>query len=239
MNVEPSLRVKIFADGANLQEISTMLTNPKISGFTTNPTLMRKAGIENYRLFGRQVIRIIGDKCVSFEVTSEMSDEILRQAEEISSWSPNTYVKVPIVNSNGEYLIPVIEKLTSLGIKINVTAIMSEKQIDLALLALSKSPGCFISIFAGRIADTGRDPIPYLEYAINGAKSNENCEVIWASPREVLNIYQAEGIGCHIITVTSDLIGKIPLFGKDLDEYSRETSKMFLSDAISSGLTLD
>lgn len=239
MKGKPNLKVKIFADGANLNEMIEMMSHPSISGFTTNPSLMRKAGVQNYRNFGNQVIELIGQKCISFEVISENRNEIFKQALEIASWSSNSYVKIPILDSKGDYLVPVISELTRMGIKLNVTAIMTENQIDSALSALTGSPGCFISIFAGRIADTGRDPIPFLQYAIDKASLNKNCEVIWASPREVLNVYQADQIGCHVITVTSDLIAKIPLYEKNLEEFSRETSKMFLDDALSSGLTLN
>jgi transaldolase len=229
--------MKIFADGADLASIIELSKNPLIEGFTTNPSLMAKAGVVKYGAFAKDILRY-SDKPFSFEVVTDDLGEMVEQAQEISSWGKNVYVKIPITNTKGESTANAIEVISNCGIKVNVTAITTIKQVEDVLPALKNSPGAYISIFAGRIADTG--VIPQLTIISVLELIKQPCiEVIWASPREVLNIYQAEAIGCHIITCTKDLITKYEkLKGKDLTEYSIETVQMFYSDALKSGIKL-
>jgi transaldolase len=239
MEFDPSnLKVKLFADGANLKGISEMYEKPYIKGLTTNPSLMRKAGINNYKSFASEVLQIVKNKPISFEVFSDDFSEMIRQAEQIASWAENTYVKIPITNSNGVSTFPVVKHLSGLGCKLNITAILTVEQVRLISQALNPSISSFVSIFAGRIADTGRDPEVTISESISYLSYLPYVEVIWASPRELLNIFQAENLGCHIITATNDLLHKLNLVDKDLTEYSLETVRMFKNDAEESQYSL-
>lgn len=229
------LSVKLFADGADRIGMLDMNKNSLISGFTTNPTLMRKAGITDYRLFARDILSQIIDKPISFEVFSDDFGDMERQALDIASWAKNVNVKIPITNTKSESSIDLIRRLAQKGVKINVTAMMTVKQAKAVLPALADGPGGYISIFAGRIADTGVDPIPVMTEAVGLLNNYPNIELIWASPRELFNIIQADSIGCHIITATHGVLKKLSLIGKDLTEYSLETVKMFFDDAKSVG----
>jgi transaldolase len=222
--------VKIFADGADKAGMLEMYNNPLIKGFTTNPTLMRKAGITNYKAFALDILSEIKDKPISFEVFSDDFNEMFEQAKAISSWGNNVYVKIPITNTKGESSRRLIRWLTCEGARLNITAITTVPQVNDAIYGLDNTVGAYISIFAGRIADTGIDPIPTMKGALNLIK-NTNIELIWASPREVLNVVQANNIGCHVITCTNDIIKKLPLLGRDLTEYSLDTVKMFYNDS--------
>lgn len=229
---------KIFADGADLAGMLEMNADPLISGLTTNPTLMKKAGITDYEKFAREVLASIKEKPISFEVFSDDFDEMERQALKIASWGSNVYAKIPITNSTGESAAPLVQRLSEQGVKTNVTAMMTLEQTDHILPALKASPGAYISIFAGRIADAGVDPLPTMIGAMDRLKNYPKVELIWASPREVFNLAQADSIGCHVITMTNDLIKKIPTFGKDLTEFSLDTVKMFYRDATAAGFSL-
>jgi transaldolase len=211
---------------------------PWISGFTTNPTLMRNAGVTDYEGFAAEILNAIPDRPVSFEVFDDDFPEMERQARKIASWGPNVYVKVPITNTRREPSLQLIRRLTHDGVKLNVTAITTLEQIDCAVKALAGGAPSTISVFAGRIADTGVDPVPVMAAAIELLQQHSQMELIWASPRELLNIFQADAIGCHIITVTTDILKKLHLIGKDLNDYSLETVKMFRGDAQASGFTL-
>ena len=232
------LTIKIFADGADLNGIIAMNDKDFIQGLTTNPTLMKKAGITDYKRFAKEVLLHVTTKPVSFEVFSDDLDEMKKQALEISSWANNVFVKIPITTTSGESTSSVIESLVALGVKVNVTAIMTARQVaDVAKFLNPKVPS-YVSVFAGRIADTGEDPTDIMLSSLKILESNRNAELIWASPRELLNIFQANDIGCHIITATSDILGKIPLVGYDLDKFSLDTVKMFRKDALESGYSL-
>ena len=232
------LKVKIFADGADLQGMLQMYAKPWIKGFTTNPTLMRKAGISDYKAFAKQVVAAIPDRPISFEVFSDDFAEMERQALEIATWGLNVYVKIPITNTRAESSVELCRKLASTGLKLNVTALMTLDQVRAIASALAGGPPSCVSIFAGRIADTGYDPVPLMSEAVAILSSDPNMELIWASPRELLNIVQADCIGCHIITVTNDILGKLNLLGKNLADYSLDTVKMFHRDAVASGFAL-
>lgn len=232
------LRVRIFADGADLAGMLEMAAKPHIAGLTTNPTLMRKAGVADYRAFARDVLAAIPDKPISFEVLSDDFAEMERQANEIAGWGENVYVKVPVTNTRGEPAAPLVRRLARAGVRQNVTAIATLPQVRDVSDALAGGPPSYVSVFAGRIADTGRDPIPMMAAAVEILKPHPTQELIWASPRELLNIFQADAIGCHVITVTHDLLKKLTLVGKDLAEYSLETVKMFHDDARGAGFTL-
>lgn len=233
-----NLKIKIFADGADKAEILKLAGNPIISGFTTNPTLMRKAGVKDYKSFALDVLKEITDKPISFEVFSDDFEEMEGQALEIASWADNVYVKIPITNTKGESGAPLVGRLAKQGVKVNVTAMMTLRQVREVVPQLVKGPGGFVSVFAGRIADSGRDPVPAMREIVDFLKPYPSVQLLWASPREVLNLLQADQIGCHIITVTNDLIKKIGLLGKDLDEFSLDTVKMFYNDAKAAGYTL-
>lgn len=226
------LNVKLFADGADLDSMREMYANPLIQGFTTNPSLMRKAGIQNYGEFAKEVIALIPDKQISFEVFSDDFDGMEKQALEISNWGKNINVKIPVTNTNKKFSGPLIKKLSQAGVSLNITAIMTLEQVEKVVDCLSFETPAFISVFAGRIADTGVDPVPIMRKAVEIMKVKPKSELIWASPRELLNIFQADAIGCHIITATNDILKKINLIGKDLDEYSVETVEMFYKDAL-------
>ena len=229
---------KIFADGADISGMLEMNANPLISGLTTNPTLMKKAGLSNYEKFAKEVLASVTSKPISFEVFSDEFGEMERQALKIASWGNNVYVKIPITNTKGESTAPLVRRLSAQGVKINVTAMMTITQADHILPALTESPAAYISIFAGRIADAGVDPLPVMVAAMDRLNGYSKVELIWASPREVFNLAQANSIGCHVITMTNDLIKKIPTFGKDLNEFSLDTVKMFYKDAASAGFSL-
>lgn len=232
------LTIKVFADGADLDSILKLNELPYVKGFTTNPTLMRKAEIINYENFARAVLEQITDKPVSFEVFSDEFDDMHRQAMKIAGWGTNVYVKIPITNTRKESSVPLIERLLGEGVPLNVTAIMTKQQLDALATVYQADSKVFVSVFAGRIADAGRDPIPYVQHACAQARSYPGVEVLWASCREVFNIVQAQKCGCHIITVTNDLLAKIKNFGKDLSDYSLDTVKMFYRDAQLSGFVL-
>lgn len=233
-----SLKIKIFADGADKAGMLAMYEKPYIKGFTTNPTLMRKAGISDYRAFAKDILTSIPDRPISFEVFSDEFDEMEKQALEISSWGKNVYVKIPITNTRGQSAGELVQKLAQKKIKLNVTALTTIKQVESVAPLLKESPSSCVSVFAGRVADTGRDPVPHMKKAVEILAPYKNVELLWASPRELLNILQADAIGCHIITVTNDILGKLPLLNKDLDEYSLETVKMFYVDAQKSNYRL-
>jgi transaldolase len=232
------LRVRVFADGAEITSIAALARQPYIKGFTTNPTLMRKAGITDYRAFAREVLQAVPDRPISFEVFSDDFDVMERQAREIASWGEHVYVKIPVTNTERRSACGLIERLSSAGVKVNVTAVMTLEQVEQVAGALSdRVPSC-VSVFAGRIADTGRDPVPMMAAALQVLQSRPRAELIWASPREVLNIFQADAVGCHIITVTTDLLRKLDLVGRDLDVFSLDTVKMFHDDAARSGFEI-
>jgi transaldolase len=232
------LKVRIFADGADKAGMVEMARLPFVSGFTTNPTLMRKAGVAEYEAFARDVLAVLPERPISFEVFSDEFEEMERQAREIATWGPQVYVKIPVTNTRQETAAPLIRRLAEAGIKLNVTALMTLEQVREVSSALGgKTPAC-VSVFAGRIADTGRDPVPHMASAVEILRPFPNQELIWASPRELLNIFQADAVGCHIITVTNDVLKKLGLVGKDLSEYSLDTVKMFHDDARKAGYSL-
>lgn len=231
-------QVQIFSDGADLQNMLAAHRAGIVGGFTTNPTLMAKAGVKDYRAFAREVLEAIRDLPISFEVLADDFDGMLAQARELASWGDNVYVKIPIVNTRGEPCIGLIRQLSSEGVKINATALMTLEQVREVATVVDEHVPAVCSIFAGRIADTGRDPVPMMRSAVEICASKPLLSVLWASPREVLNLYQAEECGCHIITVTPEILSKMKLKGKDLAEYSRETAEMFFCDAKHAGLSL-
>lgn len=230
--------VKLFADGADLKGMLEMYAKPWIRGFTTNPTLMRKAGVENYEEFARKVLAVIPDRPISFEVFADDFKEMERQALRIASWGDNVYVKIPVTNTCGRSSAPLAARLAAQGVKMNVTALFTLEQVCEIAAALGGGPAACISIFAGRIADTGVDPLPIMQAALDVIQPQGNIELIWASPRELLNIIQADSIGCHIITVTNDILAKLETIGKDLAQFSLETVEMFHRDAAASGFDL-
>lgn len=232
------LKVKIFADGADKVGMLEMYAKPYISGFTTNPTLMRKAGISDYPAFAKEILKAIPDRPISFEVFSDEFSDMERQAMEINRWGNQVYVKIPVTNTRREPSCDLIKKLSYAGVKLNITALMTLKQVRDVIKSMSPTVPCCISVFAGRIADTGRDPVPMMKEAVEVLRSNSKAELIWASPRELLNIFQADAIGCHIITVTNDILKKLHHVGHDLDEYSLDTVKMFYNDANQAGFNL-
>jgi len=232
------LKVKLFADGADLAGMKEMAANPLIKGFTTNPTLMRKAGVADYRSFALDVLKAIPDRPVSFEVFADDFAEMEKQAHEIASWGRNVNVKIPVTNTRGEFSGPLIERLSRAGISVNVTAILALDQVRRVTERLSADTSAIVSVFAGRVADTGRDPVPLMAEAVQILRAKPKAELIWASPRELLNIFQADAIGCHIITATNDILKKLSLVGKDLAGYSLETVEMFHKDAKAAGYTI-
>ena len=232
------LSVKLFADGADKAAMLELYSEPHIKGFTTNPTLMRKAGITDYERFARDILEHITDLPISFEVFVDDFEEMYTQARQIASWGDNVFVKIPITNTEGEPAYPVIRRLSNAGVKVNVTAVMTSEQVAGTVRALNGGARACVSVFAGRIADTGRDPLPLMKEAVDMLSANPGLELIWASPRELLNVFQADAIGCHIITATRDILAKLKLIGKDLAGYSLETVKMFHEDAAASGFSL-
>jgi transaldolase len=228
---DPSqLRVKIFADGADRAGIAELYAIPWVRGFTTNPTLMRQAGVADYETFAREILELVPDRPISFEVFSDEPREMEEQARAISSWGENVFVKIPVTDTRGRPSADVARRLAASGVKLNVTALMTAEQVATVAGWLADAPACFVSLFAGRVADTGRDPVPIMTAALDVLRPHPHLELIWASPREVLNIIQADAIGCHVITVTHDLLRKLSSLGRDLDEFSLATVKMFYDD---------
>jgi transaldolase len=232
------LNVKIFADGADKAGMLEMYAKPYIKGLTTNPTLMRKAGITDYKTFANEILRAIPDRPISFEVFSDEFPEMERQAMEIAGWGEHVYVKIPVTNTKRQPSYTLIRRLTGNGVKVNVTALMTLGQVRDVANVLNPEVPSYTSVFAGRIADTGRDPVPLMAAAVEMLKPNPRAELIWASPRELLNIFHADGVGCHIITVTNDILKKLHLAGFDLEDYSLDTVKMFYNDATLAGFKL-
>jgi len=232
------LKVKIFADGADKADMLEMYAKSFIQGLTTNPTLMKKVGITDYRAFCKDILTTIKEKPVSFEVFSDDFAEMERQAMEIASWGSNVYVKIPVTNTKQETCYGLVKKLAAQKVKLNVTAIMTLAQVRDVVESLNPSVPSYVSVFAGRIADTGRDPVPMMTEAVEILKLSPASELIWASPRELLNIFQADDIGCHVITVTNDILKKLSLVGYDLDDYSLDTVKMFYNDAVAAGFKI-
>lgn len=230
-----NFNTKLFADGAERDWMLEMKKNPFIRGFTTNPTLMRKAGVADYKTFALEILEGIKDLPISFEVIGDEFDEMERQAKMIASWGQNVYVKIPITNTRGESSIELLKTLSKAGVKVNVTAIMTLAQVRDVAFALADGMSAYASVFAGRIADSGKDPVPVMAAAVEILRPFPNIELIWASPREIFNVIQAEQVGCHIITATNDILKKLDLIGKDLNEFSLETVKMFRNDAIKTG----
>jgi transaldolase len=233
-----NLSTKIFADGADLDTIVALADDPRIQGFTTNPTLMCKAGVDDYAAFAIGLLDLVGERPVSFEVVSDALGEIEEEAREIARWGDNVYVKVPVTTTSGVSSAQVIHRLAHDGVKVNVTAVFTLAQVETVASALDGGAPCVVSVLAGRIADTGRNPLPLMREAVGILASNRHAELLWASPREVLNVVQASDIGCHIVTLTPDLLAKLGLLGKDLDEFSLETVRMFHDDARRAGLTV-
>ena len=230
--------IKLFADGADKKVMLEMYDNPRIDGFTTNPTLMRRAGVTDYVGFAQEILQAIPDKPVSFEVFADEFDEMERQARMIATWGSNVYVKIPVTNTRRKPSFELIRKLSQEGVQLNITAILALEQVRDVAEALRVGASAFVSVFAGRIADTGVDPVPLMKRAMELLKSVPNAELLWASPREVLNVYQAESIGCHIITATNDILKKLNLRGKNLTDLSQETVQMFYNDAQTAGFRL-
>ena len=232
------LKIKLFADGADKTQILRFYANPLIRGFTTNPTLMRSAGVKNYEAFAREILDVIRDRPISFEVFADNFGEMERQARKIAAWGENVYVKIPISNTKRQSSMELAGQLAHSGVKVNITAVLTLDQVRAAAGALTGGSPGIISIFAGRIADTGRDPVPTVAAAVDLVSAYSNIELIWASPRELLNIFQANDAGCHIITVPETILSKLETVGKDLDEFSLETVAMFHNDAARSGYQL-
>lgn len=233
------LKIKIFADGADIESIRKLYTQPNIQGFTTNPTLMRQAGIQDYKAFALELLKIVTDRPVSFEVFADDIAGMEVQAMEIASWGKNVNVKIPITNTKGESTNELVRRLSAKGIICNITAIFTLEQLKETVDVLDANTPAILSIFAGRIADTGFDPVPLMKEAVEIAKSKPKSEVLWASPRELLNIFQADETGCHIITVTPDLLKKLSGVGKDLTQFSLETVEMFYRDAQAAGYNIE
>lgn len=231
----PQLKIKLFADGADADAIRVLAADPAVKGFTTNPTLMRKAGVTDYEVFAREILEIVTDRPISFEVFADEFDEMERQAHRIATWAPNVNVKIPVTNTLGESAAPLVERLSNEGVICNVTAVFTLDQVQVITEAFAEGTAGIISVFAGRIADTGIDPVPHMMRAVEIASPKPDLEMLWASPREMLNIFHADQSGCHIITVTSDLLNKLSGVGKSLELFSRETVDMFFRDAQSAG----
>ena len=233
------LKIKLFMDGAEIRSmVEAVETNPLIKGFTTNPTLMRKAGITDYASFAREAIAAVGGLSISFEVFSDSFEEMEREARIIHSWGGNTYVKIPVTNTKGESAAPLIAKLSQEGIALNVTAIMTPEQVAVVAEALDPKTPAIVSVFAGRVADTGLDPMPLMRRCRELLAGLPKAELLWASPRELLNVFQADEVGCQIITATKDVLAKLSVVGKDLNQYSLETVQMFYNDATAAGFKL-
>ena len=238
MTPDSSLKIRLFADGADKETMLQMYRDPRIQGFTTNPTLMHKAGIKDYEGFARDIVKSIPDRSISLEVFADDWENMERQALKIATWGEHIYVKIPVTDTRKEPSLKLISRLTRAGVKLNVTALLTLAQVRDVAAALQGGSAAYVSVFAGRIADTGRDPVPLMAAAVEMLAPNPKIELIWASPRELLNVFQANAVGCHIITATSDILKKLDLIGKDLDEYSLDTVKMFYADAVKSGFVL-
>jgi transaldolase len=232
------LTIKVFADGADAGGIKALTQNTLIRGFTTNPTLMRSAGVSDYEAFAREIIELVPQHPISFEVLSDDFSEMERQARKIAAWGDNVYVKIPVTNCGGQSSVELLRRLADDALHLNVTAITTVTQVETVLKALDDAPHGYISVFAGRIADTGRYPVPVIRGALDALADHPHLELIWASPREVLNLFEADAAGCHVITMTHDLLRKLALVGKDLDEFSLDTVRMFFNDAEAAGFTL-
>jgi transaldolase len=232
------LSTRVFADGADLDGILALAADPRISGFTTNPTLMWKAGLTDYSDFAQRLLERITRHPISFEVFADGVDEMRRQARLISAWGENVYVKIPITTTSGESMVPLVRELSESGVKVNVTALFTTAQVELVTEAVRQGAPSYLSVFAGRIADAGIDPVPIMARSVDIMVDAPRAELIWASPREVLNVVQADSVGCHIITMTHDLLGKLELLGKDLEQFSLETVQMFHRDAVAAGFNL-
>ncbi len=239
MTTAPKYNIKIFADGADIEGIREMAAHDYIGGFTTNPTLMRKAGITDYKAFAMQALAVVGNRPISFEVFADDFATMELQAKEIASWGKNVNVKIPITNTKGESSAALVGRLSKRGVVVNVTAMFTKAQVDEILAVLTPGVPAILSLFAGRIADTGVDPMPVMRYAVEKSKPYKGVEVLWASPREILNLIQADEAGCSIITATNDMLKKMAFFGKDLSEFSLETVAMFYNDARAAGYTID
>ncbi len=232
------LSVKIFADGADLDAILALAQDRRISGFTTNPTLMWKAGLTDYADFAQRLLERITTHPISFEVFADDADEMRRQAHKIARWGENVYVKIPVSTTAGESMAPLVRELSESGVQVNVTALFTTAQVELITEAVKDGAPSYISVFAGRIADAGIDPVPIMKRSVDIMLAAPRAELIWASPREILNVVQADQVGCHVITVTSDLLGKLGNLGKDLAQFSLETVQMFRRDAVAAGFIL-
>ena len=232
------LNVKIFADGADLDGILGLADDARISGFTTNPTLMWKAGLTDYGSFAQRLLERITKRPISFEVFADSPEEVRRQARLIASWGDNVYVKIPVTLTTGETMAPVVRELSESGVKVNVTAVFTTAQVELVTAAVKDGAPSYVSVFAGRIADAGIDPQPIMARAVDILVDAPRSELIWASPREILNVVQADEVGCHVITLTHDLLAKLDSLGKDLDQFSLETVQMFRRDALAAGFSL-
>jgi transaldolase len=233
-----ALRVEVFADGADRAGIENLALNPVIKGFTTNPTLMRASGVGDYEAFAREVLPLVGDRPISFEVFADDFDEMIRQGRRIATWGNQVFVKIPVTDTLGRASSDVVRTLSGEGIQLNVTAMTTPAQIQGVVDCLAPGAEHLVSLFAGRVADTGRDPVPLVKECLQILEPRPEVRLIWASPRELLNVIQADEVGCHVITVTHELLKKLPLLGKDLDEYSLETVQMFHRDAVSAGFSL-
>jgi transaldolase len=232
------LSTRIFADGADLDGILALAADPRITGFTTNPTLMWKAGLTDYADFAQRLLERITRHPISFEVFADDAEEMRRQAKVIAGWGENVYVKIPVTTTAGESMVPLVNELSESGVKVNVTALFTTAQVELVTAAVRDGAPAFLSVFAGRIADAGIDPLPIIARSVDVMVDAPRAELIWASPREVLNVVQADSVGCHIITMTHDLLPKLDLLGKDLEQFSLETVRMFHRDAATAGFTI-
>jgi len=238
MSIPAGMKIKLYMDGANIADMRKAYSERRVSGFTTNPTLMRKAGVEDYAAFAKAAIAAIPDLPISFEVFSDDFAGMEREARIIKSWGGNVFIKIPVCNTKGESSMPLVRKLSAEGFALNVTAVMTLEQVQAIEVAIDIKTPAIVSVFAGRIADTGRDPMPMMKQAAHMLAGKPKAELLWASPRELLNLFHAEECGCHIITATLDIVNKIKLIGKDLTDYSIETVKMFYDDATASGFRL-
>ncbi|HSZ05813.1 MAG TPA: transaldolase [Solirubrobacteraceae bacterium] len=232
------IQTRIFADGADLEGILALAADPRIAGFTTNPTLMRKVGLTDYVRFALELLARVRKHPISFEVFADDVDEMGRQARAIASWGENVYVKIPVTSTTGESMAPLARELSEEGVKVNVTALFTTAQVELITAAVADGAPSYISVFAGRIADAGVDPMPIMARAVEIMTRAPRSELIWASPREILNLVQADQLGCHIITITHDLLRKLDGLGKSLEQFSLETVRMFHDDALAAGFTL-
>jgi transaldolase len=236
--VPDPLKTKIFADGAEIAEIVRLAADPLITGFTTNPTLMWKAGLTDYTEFAHRLLEVVPDRPISFEIFADDEPEMRRQAEVIASWGSNVFIKIPVTDTRGNSTANLVQVLSEEGVQLNVTALMTPSQVKVVTEAVANGAPCFISVFAGRIADAGVDPLPIMQESLEIMRDAPHAELIWASPREVYNVVQANDIGCHVITVTKDILAKLPGLGRDLDDFSLDTVRMFHRDATNAGFTL-